>query len=103
MTSRLHSFERIDNFRDYGDYDTAAGRRIHPGRLLRSAHHARATDADLARLKALDVRTIVDLRRPGERRDQPSRRYEGFAGQVVEGGLVQNGPVNIGSKNKIKK
>ena len=87
MTSRLHSFERIDNFRDYGDYDTAAGRRIHPGRLLRSAHHARATDADLARLKALDVRTIVDLRRPGERRDQPSRRYEGFAGQVVEGGI----------------
>lgn len=87
MTSRLHSFERIDNFRDYGDYDTAAGRRIRPGRLLRSAHHSRATDADLARLKALDVRTIVDLRRPGERRDQPSRRYEGFAGQVVEGGI----------------
>jgi len=24
-------------------------------------------------------------------------------GQVVEGGLVQNGPINIGSKNKIKK
>ena len=24
-------------------------------------------------------------------------------GQVVDGGLVQNGPVNIGSKNKIKK
>ncbi|MDQ1154535.1 tyrosine-protein phosphatase [Brevundimonas sp. SORGH_AS_0993] len=87
MTSRLHSFERIDNVRDYGDYDTAAGRRIRSGLLLRSAHHARATDADLARLKAMDVRTIVDLRRPGERRDQPSRRYDGFAGRVIEGGV----------------
>lgn len=25
MSDRLHAFEAIDNFRDYGDYATAAG------------------------------------------------------------------------------
>lgn len=87
MITRLHAFEAIDNFRDYGDYATTAGRRVQPGRLLRSAHHARASDADLERLRQLDIGAVVDLRRPGERRDQPSRRPEGFSGLVIEGGL----------------
>lgn len=82
--SRLLPFDAIDNFRDYGDYATAAGRRVRPGRLFRSAHHARASDADLARLEALRVRTVVDLRRPGERRHQPSRRPDGAACVVIE-------------------
>ena len=87
MTARLHAFEAIDNFRDYGDYATAAGRRIRPGRLLRSAHHARASEADLDRLGQMDIGAVVDLRRPGERRDQPSRRPAGFDGLVIEGGV----------------
>lgn len=87
MTTRLHAFEAIDNFRDYGDYATTAGRRVQPGRLLRSAHHARASDADLERLRGLDIGAVVDLRRPGERRDQPSRRPDGFDGLVIEGGV----------------
>jgi protein-tyrosine phosphatase len=82
--SRLLSFDAIDNFRDYGDYATAAGRRVKPGRLYRSAHHARASDADLARLGTLGVCTLVDLRRPGERRHQPSRRPVGSACAVIE-------------------
>jgi protein tyrosine/serine phosphatase len=87
MSSRLHVFDAIDNFRDYGDYATAAGTRVRPGRLLRSAHHARASDADLERLKALGLGAVVDLRRPGERRDQPSRRHAGFSAAVIEGGV----------------
>lgn len=86
MSSRLHAFEAIDNFRDYGDYATAAGRRVRPGRLLRSAHHARASDADLARLKGLGLGAVVDLRRPSERREQPSRRPDAFDAVVIEGG-----------------
>ena len=50
MTSRLHRFDALDNFRDYGDYATAAGARVRPGRLYRSAHHARLSDADLEQL-----------------------------------------------------
>ncbi len=84
MTGRIHRFDALDNFRDYGDYASAAGRRIAPGRLFRSAHHARASDADLARLGELGLAAVVDLRRPGERRDQPSRRPPGFAAAVIE-------------------
>jgi protein tyrosine/serine phosphatase len=84
MTGRIHRFDALDNFRDYGDYASAAGRRIAGGRLFRSAHHARASDADLARLAELGLAAVVDLRRPGERRDQPSRRPPGFSGLVIE-------------------
>jgi protein tyrosine/serine phosphatase len=87
MSQRLHAFEAIDNFRDYGDYATAAGRRVRPGRLLRSGHHARASEADLQALAVFDLGAVVDLRRPGERRDQPSRRPEGFDALVIEGGV----------------
>lgn len=84
MTGRIHSFDALDNFRDYGDYATAAGRRIAPGRLYRSGHQARASQADLERLAALRISTVVDLRRPSERRDQPSKRPADFAGAVIE-------------------
>ncbi|HEV2081751.1 MAG TPA: tyrosine-protein phosphatase [Brevundimonas sp.] len=82
--SRLLSFDAIDNFRDYGDYATAAGRRIRAGRLYRSAHHARASDADLDRLADLGLGAVVDLRRPSERLRQPSRRPATASCAVVE-------------------
>ena len=84
MTTRIIALEGVENFRDYGDYATAAGARIHKGRLYRSAHQARATDADLAAMAALDLAVIVDLRRRGERLREPSRRPEGFAGLVID-------------------
>lgn len=87
MTSRLHPFDGIDNVRDYGDYATAAGRRIRPGRLFRSGHHASATLRDRERLGAWRIGTIVDLRRSRERERQPSKRPDGFVGQVIENDL----------------
>ncbi len=72
------------NFRDYGDYATAAGGRIKPGRLYRSAHHGLATDADLEIIDGLDIAVVVDLRRPNERTREPSRRPTGFKGRVIE-------------------
>ena len=91
MTSRIHAFEALDNFRDYGDYGTASGARIRPGRLYRAAHQASVTEVDLERLAALDIGTVVDLRRPVERRRQPSRRPPGFSGQVFESDLDEAG------------
>jgi protein tyrosine/serine phosphatase len=76
--------EGVENFRDFGGYDTACGRGLRRGFLFRSANHARATEADLAALKALGVAVIVDLRRTDEREREPSRRWEGFAAQVIE-------------------
>jgi len=84
MTGRIHRFDALDNFRDYGDYATAAGRRITPGLLFRSGHQARASEADLERLGALGLTAVVDLRRPSERRDQPSKRPPAFSGVVIE-------------------
>lgn len=91
MADRIHRFDALDNFRDYGDYATAAGRQIKAGRLFRSAHQARVTDADLDRLGGFGIDAIVDLRRPGERREQPSRRPNGWAGQVLESDLGADG------------
>ena len=82
--TRILAFDAIDNFRDYGDYATAAGRRMHPGRLYRSANHAMATDADLDALAALKLAVVVDLRRTNERERNPSRRHAGFSAQVIE-------------------
>ena len=80
MTTRILAFEGVDNFRDYGDYATAAGARIHKGRLYRSAHQARATDADVAAMAALELAVIVDLL--GHRAGSPTfrRRPSGQGG-----------------------
>jgi protein tyrosine/serine phosphatase len=80
---RLHIFDGLTNFRDFGGYD-AGGRRMVTGRFFRSANHALASDADLARLAGMGISAVVDLRRPVERDRAPSRRWEGFAGQVIE-------------------
>lgn len=88
MTRRI-AFEGIDNFRDFGDY-AAGHRRLKRGLLFRSAHHATSTDADLARLAGMNLALIVDLRRSNERERQPSRRWPGFAAQVIENDIGQD-------------
>jgi len=83
MTRHI-ALEAVENFRDYGDYATASGRRLKKARLYRSASHGRATDADLTAIDALNLAVIVDLRRPGEREKDPPRRAPGFAGRVIQ-------------------
>ena len=85
--TRTHSFEGIDNFRDFGGFGTTCGRGMKIGVLYRSANHAYATDGDLAALRDLGVTVIVDLRRLRERDREPSRRWPGFAGSVIENDL----------------
>jgi len=82
--TRHVQLEAVENFRDFGDYPTASGRRMKRGRLYRSASHGRATDADLAAIEALNIAVIVDLRRPGERERDPARRPAGFRGVVIQ-------------------
>lgn len=75
--------EGIHNFRDYGGWLTGDGRQVRRGLLFRSGQHVGATDADLALIAALDIRTVIDLRGTSERERNPCRRVEGFAGEVV--------------------
>ncbi|HEX8569235.1 MAG TPA: tyrosine-protein phosphatase [Caulobacteraceae bacterium] len=84
MSERILPFEAVENFRDYGDYALGGGGWLARGRLYRSAHHGRATEADLERLAALNLAVIVDLRRPEERRRDPCRRPQAFGARVIE-------------------
>ena len=75
-------FDGIHNFRDYGGY-AADGGLVRRGLLYRSGQHVGATDADLAALATLDIRTVIDLRGIAERERNPCRRHEGWAGEVI--------------------
>ncbi|HEX7884958.1 MAG TPA: tyrosine-protein phosphatase [Phenylobacterium sp.] len=82
-------FEAIENFRDFGGY-AAGQRRLKQGWLYRSAAQSKATDADLQKLAGLGLSVIVDLRRANEREKEPSRRWDGFAAQVIENDIGQD-------------
>lgn len=79
---RVLDLEGIHNFRDYGGYAVAGGGRLKRGLLWRSGQHNGATDADLARIAALGLASVFDLRSDKERASHPCRRPEGF-GAVV--------------------
>lgn len=75
---RKRPFAGVRNFRDFGRYPAAGGRRMAAGHFFRSAHHALASDDDLASLAGMNIGAVVDLRRPEERNRMPSRRWLGF-------------------------
>lgn len=85
MESQRITFEQqsihlqgVANARDLGGYVMADGRRIRPGRLLRSGNLFTATDADLERLeKVYRVRQIIDFRTEGEAEKSPDRPVPG--------------------------
>jgi protein-tyrosine phosphatase len=70
--TRIPALEGGCNFRDFGGYATSDGRRVRWGRLFRSGAMHRLTAADRQRVAGLGIRTVVDLRRPDERRSQPN-------------------------------
>ena len=79
---RVLKLDGVHNFRDYGGYAAASGARIKSGVLWRSAQHGDASEADLAAIDALGLKTVIDLRGPSERDAKPCRRSAGFAAQV---------------------
>lgn len=60
------------NFRDLGGYMTTDGRRVRWRRLYRSGKLSSLTGADVARLAAVRIRLVCDLRTPQERAREPS-------------------------------
>jgi protein-tyrosine phosphatase len=89
MTRHI-DFEGIENFRDFGGYDTAHGRPLKRGLLYRSANHAYASEPDLARMRDLGLAAIIDLRRTEERNREPSKRWPGFGAAVVENDILSD-------------
>jgi protein-tyrosine phosphatase len=64
------------NLRDMGGYATEDGRTVKRGVLFRSGVMSLLTEADEAHLASLGIATVCDLRRPGERRREPTRWCE---------------------------
>ncbi|XBQ14822.1 MAG: tyrosine-protein phosphatase [Oceanicaulis sp.] len=70
-TDRALPLSGVHNFRRFGAYETADGRRVRD-RLYRSGQFSRATEEDRQTLASLGVKTVADLRRPSEREAEPS-------------------------------
>jgi protein-tyrosine phosphatase len=79
---RVLRLEGVHNFRDYGGYRVTAGGRLKRGLLWRSGQHHGATDADLARIAALQLVAVYDLRTEQERTRHPCRRPVDFGAEV---------------------
>jgi protein-tyrosine phosphatase len=79
---RVLDLEGVHNFRDYGGYPVAGGGRVKCGALWRSGQHVGATQADLAKIGALSLATVIDLRGNTERANSPCPRPAGFAAEV---------------------
>ncbi|MFH8750783.1 tyrosine-protein phosphatase [Streptomyces rimosus] len=73
LADRSLHLEGAANFRDAGGYRTADGRWVKMGVLYRADALHQLTDADLAKLRRLGIRTDFDLRTPGERAKAPDR------------------------------
>jgi protein-tyrosine phosphatase len=54
------------NFRDLGGYSTTDGRSVKWGFIYRAGQLNELSDADLSKLKELDIRTVIDLRGTSE-------------------------------------
>ncbi|MFJ9776299.1 tyrosine-protein phosphatase [Kitasatospora sp. NPDC101157] len=62
MSTRHIEFEALHNFRDLGGCSAADGRTVRQGLLYRSDSLGKSSPADLEKLQALGVRTVIDLR-----------------------------------------
>jgi protein-tyrosine phosphatase len=72
------------NFRDLGGYRTIDGHWVRMGSLYRSDQLDRLTEADLAKLTRLGIRTVVDLRTNAERDTGPDRLPPGAKPVVAD-------------------
>jgi len=83
MTERLVALEGTLNFRDLGGYEGLGGRTVRWGLVFRSDALHELTDADRARLRAMGLRAIYDLRRPIEQERQPTALGEEHGHRIV--------------------
>jgi protein-tyrosine phosphatase len=64
--SRHVALDGAVNVRDIGGYRSACGLEVLRGRLFRGDSLSQLSDADVARLDGLGLRTVIDFRTPGE-------------------------------------
>lgn len=67
----------VVNFRDFGGHPTISGQNVARGRLYRSNQFSRLNADDAAKLAALGIAAVVDLRSAAERTAQPTAHSVG--------------------------
>ncbi len=77
MADNVIPIEGCFNFRDLGGYRCTSGRRVRAGLLYRSDGLHALTDAGKQALAGLQLRSVVDLRRPSESNEKPDILPEG--------------------------
>jgi protein-tyrosine phosphatase len=104
-TVRHIALQGAINVRDLGGYRTDKGRQVRYGQVFRADALGRLTDADVSRLSALDLRTVVDFRVPLEvQRDGTDRLPAGLTAvsrPVNDLGLYDRIMAAIGSKDPV--
>ena len=99
---RRITLERAFNFRDLGGYSASAQRTVRWGLIYRADGIHRIEGADLARVAALGIRTVLDLRTRGELADhgrgpgRVDRRH--VPASAVAGTGVGAGPARRGGR-----
>ena len=73
MQLRRIPMDGPQNFRDLGGYAAREGRMVAWNHLYRADGLSGLTEADAARLKAMNVRTVVDLRSLSEQQAMPDK------------------------------
>ena len=87
--------EGAANFRDLGGYPAIDGRRTRWERLYRADNLAGLTEADLLRLEALGLATLIDFRTPMERQASPDRLPARSSVKRVELGFLPAGTLEM--------
>jgi len=94
--TRHVEFQRLHNFRDLGGYATANGGATKWGVLFRSDNLRKLSEsADVERFRALDVRTVIDLRYPWE--IEQSGRVPEFPGLRYVNLSIEHQPYDQGA------
>lgn len=85
--------EGIVNARDLGGYEVQGGFSVKTGKLIRAAHLADATDADIAYLESIPVALVVDFRTDME--------MKGKADRDIPGAKYVHLPVDVSGSSRI--
>ena len=91
--------EGIVNARDLGGYEVQGGFSVKTGKLIRAAHLADATDADIAYLDSLPVALVVDFRTDMEMKGKADRDIPGAKYVHLPVGPMINLPGSHGTTN----
>jgi protein-tyrosine phosphatase len=91
---RLVALEGQSNFRDIGGYRTSDGKTVKWGQVYRSGESPSLTDKDVAKLKQLGIKTVVNFLTDDETKARGKDRLPGGVREVSQpiesdGGLVR--------------